>query len=311
VPAAEGSPARIAVTGASGLIGGALVRALAAAGHRVDRVGRRPPARGTTDIVWDPERGQLDARALQGVHGVVHLAGESVAGRWTGAVKERIRRSRVEGTRLLVAALAGLAPRPRVLVAASAVGFYGDRGDEPLTEASPPGAGFLPEVCRAWEAATEPAREAGIRVVSLRIGLVLAAEGGALPPILRPFRLGLGGVVGSGNQYWSWIALADLVRVIEKALEDPALAGPVNAVAPDPVTNRAFTRALGRVLRRPTPLPVPAAAVRLLLGEMGQALLLASARVLPRRLEAAGFRYRYPELEGALRAAVRGEPSTP
>lgn len=298
---------RVAVTGATGLVGGALVPALRAAGHRVDRVSRRPPAAGTTDIQWDPARGQLDPRALEGVDAVVHLAGESIAAfRWTAAVKDRIRRSRVDGTRLLAETLGRLPRRPRVLVAASAVGYYGNQGEAPLTEESPPGSGFLSEVCRAWEAAADPARAAGIRVVHPRLGLVLAGQGGALPRMALPFRLGAGGVIGSGRQYWSWIELADLVRVIELCLALETLAGPVNAVAPAPVTNREFTRVLGRVLGRPTLVPLPALAARLLLGEMGQALLLDSARVLPRRLERAGFRFRHPELEGALRAALAG-----
>lgn len=298
---------RIAVTGATGLIGRALVRALAAAGHRVDRVSRRAPAPGSTDVQWDPERGRLDPQALAGIDAAVHLAGESIAaGRWTSTVRARIRESRVGGTRLLAATLARLDPPPRVLVSASAVGYYGDRGDEPLDEASPPGSGFLADVAREWEAAAEPARAAGIRVVTPRIGLVLAREGGALGRMLLPFRLGLGGVVGSGRQYWSWITLPDLVRVLERALEDASLAGPVNAVAPGPVTNREFTRTLGRVLGRPAVLPLPAAAVRVLLGEMGEALLLGGARVLPRRLERAGFQFQHPGLEGALRAVLGG-----
>ena len=296
---------RIAVTGATGLVGGALVPALLAAGHRVDRLSRRPPAAGTTDIQWDPARGQLDPRALEGVDAVVHLAGESIAaGRWTAAVKERVRRSRVDGTRLLAETLGRLTRRPRVLVAASAVGYYGNRSDTLLTEESSPGSGFLAEVCREWEAAADPAGVAGIRVVHPRLGVVLAGQGGALPRMALPFRLGAGGVIGSGRQYWSWIGLADLARVIELCLALETLAGPVNAVAPAPVTNREFTRVLGRVLGRPTLVPLPALAVRLLLGEMGQALLLDSARVLPRRLERAGFRFRHPELEGALRAAL-------
>jgi uncharacterized protein (TIGR01777 family) len=309
----DGPPAatrlRVAVTGATGLVGGALWPALATAGHRVDRVSRRPPRPGTTDIHWDPASGRLDAHALEGVDAVVHLAGESIAaGRWTAAVKARIRESRVEGTRLLAETLAQLDRRPRVLVSVSAVGYYGDRGDEPLTEESPPGSGFLASVARAWEAAADPARVAGIRVVHPRLGLVLAGQGGALPRMLRPFRLGLGGAIGSGRQYWSWIALADVVRVIELALGAEEIRGPVNAVAPVPATNRAFTRALGQVLGRPTLLPLPAPVVRLLMGEMGQALLLGSARVLPRRLERAGFRFRYPELPSALRAALAAEP---
>ncbi len=296
---------RVAVTGGTGLVGSALVAALRAAGHRVDVVSRRLPRPGTTDIQWDPAGGRLDPRALEGVDAVVHLAGQSIAaGRWTAAAKARIRDSRVGGTRLVADALATLDRPPRVLVSVSAVGYYGDRGDERLTEASSPGAGFLADVARAWEAAADPARAAGVRVVHPRLGLVLAGQGGALPRMALPFRLGLGGVIGSGQQYWSWIALADVVRVIELALALESLAGPVNAVAPAPVTNREFTGVLGRVLARPTLLPLPAAAVRLLMGEMGQALLLGSARVLPRRLEHAGFGFRHPDLEGALRAAL-------
>jgi uncharacterized protein len=308
IPQPDNAPRlRVAVTGATGLVGGALVPALLAAGHRVDRVSRRLPAVGTTDIQWDPARGQLEPRALEGVDAVVHLAGETIAAlRWTPAVKERIRRSRVDGTRLLVETLGRLTRRPRVLVAVSGVGYYGNRGDTPLTEESPPGSGFLAEVCREWEAAADPARVAGIRVVHPRLGVVLAGEGGALPRMALPFRLGAGGVIGDGRQYWSWIGIADLVRVLELCLALETLAGPVNAVAPAPVTNREFTRILGRVLGRPTLVPLPALAVRLLLGQMGQALLLDSARALPRRLERAGFRFRHPDLEGALRAALGG-----
>ena len=296
---------RVAVTGATGFVGGALVPALVASGHRVERVSRQPPRPGSVDIQWDPARGHLDARALEGVDAVVHLAGESVAaGRWTAAVKERIRGSRVEGTRLVAETMARLDRRPRVLVSVSAVGYYGDRGDEPLTEESSSGHGFLADVARAWEAAADPARAAGIRVVHPRLGLVLAGKGGALPRMLLPFRLGLGGTIGSGRQYWSWITLADVVRAIELALAAEAVAGPVNVVTPAPATNREFTRVLGQMLGRPTLLPLPAPAVRLLMGEMGQALLLNSARVLPQRLERAGFRFRYPELPSALRAVL-------
>jgi uncharacterized protein len=299
---------RVAVTGATGLVGSALVPALLAAGHRVDRLTRRPPAAGTTDVEWEPARGRLDPRALEGVDAVVHLAGESIAtGRWSAAVRERIRRSRVDGTRLLSETLGRLERRPRVLVSASAVGYYGDRGETLLTEDSTPGTGFLADVCREWEAAADAARAAGIRVVHPRLGLVLAKQGGALPRMALPFRLGIGGVVGSGRQYWSWIELGDLVRAIELCLGLDGLSGPVNAAAPAPVTNREFTRALGKVLGRPTLVPFPAVAVRLLLGEMGQALLLGSARVLPRRLERAGFHFRHPGLESALRAALSGE----
>jgi uncharacterized protein len=296
---------RVAVTGATGLVGSALVPALLAAGHRVDRLTRRPPTAGTTDVEWDPARGRLDPRALEGVDAVVHLAGESIAARrWSAAVKERIRRSRVDGTRLLSETLGNLERPPRVLVSASAVGYYGDRGETPLTEDSAPGAGFLADVCREWEAAADAARSAGIRVVHPRLGLVLAKQGGALPRMALPFRLGVGGVVGSGRQYWSWIELGDLVRAIELCLGLDGLAGPINAVAPAPVTNRELTRALGKVLGRPTLVPLPALAVRLLLGEMGRALLLGSARVVPRRLERAGFHFRHSRVESALRAAL-------
>jgi uncharacterized protein (TIGR01777 family) len=305
IPEMESVPRlRVAVTGATGLVGSALVPALLAAGHRVDRLTRRPAAAGTTDVEWDPARGRLEPRALEGVDAVVHLAGESIAARWSAGVKERIRRSRVDGTRLLSETLGRLERRPRVLVSASAVGYYGERGETPLTEDSAPGTGFLADVCREWEAAADAARAAGIRVVHPRLGLVLAKQGGALPRMALPFRLGMGGVVGSGRQYWSWIELGDLVRAIELCLGLDGLDGPVNAAAPGPVTNREFTRVLGKVLGRPTLVPLPAIAVRAVLGEMGQALLLGSARVLPRRLERAGFHFRHPGLESALRAAL-------
>ena len=301
-------PERVVISGASGLIGGALAGALAADGHAVGRLVRPGPAVRLGDVAWDPTAGRIDAAALEGADAVVHLAGESIAaGRWTAARKRAIRDSRVGGTRLLAEAVAGLRRPPRVLVSASAVGYYGDRGDEPLTEASAPGQGFLAEVAVAWEAAAEPARRAGLRVVHPRIGLVLAAAGGALPKMLTPFRLGLGGVIGDGRQQVSWIALDDLVSVLRHLLTTDSLAGPVNAVAPAPVDNRELTRTLARVLGRPALLPLPASVVRLVFGEMGLALLLASARVLPARLEATGFRFRNPTLEAALRA-VLGRP---
>lgn len=303
-----GGSRRVVVTGASGFIGGSLATFLTAHGYRVDALVRRAPGPGTTEIRWDPARGEIDAVRLEGADAVVHLAGESIAaGRWTAARKEAIRRSRVDGTRVLARALAGLDRRPPVLVSASAIGYYGNRGDEILTEDSPLGLGFLADVCREWEAGTEPARATGIRVVLLRIGLVLAAEGGALPRMLLPFKLGLGGPIGSGRQYMSWTVLDDLLRAIRFVVETRSCAGPVNAVAPRPVTNVEFAQTLARVLRRPAVLPTPAFAVRLALGEMGQALLLDSARVVPARLEAAGFRFRHPELEQALRE-VLGRP---
>ena len=301
---------RVAVTGASGLVGSALVTALRGAGHRVDCLSRRPPRPGSTDVQWDPAQGQLDPRSLEGVDAIAHLAGERIAAlRWTAAVKAKIRRSRVDGTWLLSRTLAGLERRPRVLVSASAVGYYGDRGETLLTEESGPGSGFLADVCREWEAAADPARAAGIRVVHPRIGVVLARGGGALPSMARPFRLGVGGVIGSGRQYWSWVELADLVRIIELCLGLDALSGPVNAVAPAPVSNRELTRVLSRVLGRPAVVPLPALAVRVLLGEMGRALLLDSARVLPKRLERAGFRFTHSDLEAALRAALARSPA--
>jgi len=295
----------VAVTGSSGLVGTALLPALAAGGHGALRVLRRgPAAAGERAVHWDPAAGRIDAGALEGVDAVVHLAGESVAARWTAARKARIRESRVGSTALLAGALARLARPPRVLVAASATGWYGDRGDETLIEASAPGTGFLADVCREWEAAAAPATAAGLRVVHLRIGLVLSRRGGALPRLLAPFLLGLGGPIGSGAQWVSWIALDDLVGVILHALERDALRGPVNAVAPRPVTNRELARTLARVLRRPAFLPFPALAARLLLGEMADALLLASARVLPTRLTASGYAFEHPELDGALRAEL-------
>jgi len=251
---------------------------------------------------WDPESGALDSSALAGVDAVVHLAGESVAGgRWTEAKKRRIRSSRVDGTRGLAASLARLERPPRVLVSASAVGYYGDRGAELLREGSAPGTGFLAEVCQEWETATEPAARARIRVVRLRIGMVVSRRGGALAAMLTPFRLGAGGPVGGGAQWVSWIAIDDLVAAILHALDTASLAGAVNAVAPEPVQNRELARTLGRVLGRPALLPLPAFAARLLLGQMADELLLASARVEPARLQATGFAFRHPTLEDALR----------
>jgi uncharacterized protein (TIGR01777 family) len=302
------SEIRVAISGGSGLVGTALGASLAAEGHRVQRLVRRPPAADREEVFWDPAAGRIDAAGLEGAHAVVNLAGENIAaGRWTTARKERIRSSRVDGTRLIAETLAALERPPRVLVNASAIGYYGDRGDEPLDETSSPGAGFLAENCVEWEAATAAARRAGICVVWLRIGVVLTVAGGALPRMLTPFRLGLGGRIGSGRQFMSWITLEDLTRVIHRAVFEEALDGPVNAVAPGPVRNAEFTRTLGVVLRRPTLLPLPAWAVRLLLGEMGQELLLASTRVVPARLEAAGFVFRHAAAEPALRS-VLGRP---
>jgi len=300
-------PLRVAVSGAGGLVGRALCRALDADGHRVLRLVRRPSEH-EAEVSWDPSSGQIEATRLEGVHAMVHLAGENVAaGRWNARRKTRIRTSRVDGTTLIARTLAGLKRRPTVLVNASAIGYYGDRGDERLDETSPPGTGFLAETCVAWEESVEAARSVGLRVPLLRIGVVLDAAGGALRRMLTPFRLGLGGRIGNGRQYMSWIALADLVRVIRRAIDDDALDGPVNAVAPRPLRNREFTRVMGRVLRRPTPLPLPAWAVRLLMGEMGRELLLASSRVLPARLESIDFAFRHEDPESALRS-ILGRP---
>jgi hypothetical protein len=290
---------KVLVTGSTGFIGSALVTALADAGHPITRLVRRPAVAG--EVRWDPAAGSIDAGGLEGHDTVVHLAGENIAGRWSAAKKQRIVSSRVGGTRLLAEALAKLSRRPRALICASAIGYYGNRGDEKLREDSPPGRGFLAESCIAWEAAAKPAADAGLRVAHLRIGVVLHPSGGALKQMLLPFKLGLGGVVGSGQQYMSWIALDDLVAIIQHALANEALRGPANAVAPNPVTNREFTQALGKVVSRPTILPMPAFGVRLLFGEMGDELLLSSARVEPARLAASGFRFAYPQLEGALR----------
>jgi len=298
-------PRRVAVSGAGGLVGSALVASLEAAGHEVVRLVRRQVAPGTREIEWDPVAGRIDAEALSGLDALVHLAGENIAaGRWNVGRKERIRSSRVEGTRLIAEALAGLDRPPRALVNASAIGFYGDRGDEWMDEDALPGAGFLSDTCAAWERATVPAAEAGVRVVLLGIGVVLSTAGGALPRMLPTFRYGLGGRLGDGRQQMSWISLEDLVRVAEHVMFDDGLEGVFNAVAPEPVTNAEFTRILASILGRPALLPVPAVALRILLGEMGQQLLLSSTRVRPARLSRTGFRFRFPDLESALRSEL-------
>jgi uncharacterized protein (TIGR01777 family) len=295
---------RLAVTGSTGLVGVALCRAAAAAGWEVVRLVRTAKGEPGT-ATWNPATGAIDASALEPIDAVVHLAGENVAGgRWTTARKAAIADSRGPATEKLCRALAALPQPPKVLVSASATGVYGDRGDEALDEASAPGQGFLADVARAWEAGTAPLAAAGTRVVLLRIGVVLARDGGALPRMLPPFRLGLGGPLGSGRQWMSWITLHDLVRAILFALGCERLRGAALATSPTPVTNRAFGKALGRALRRPAVLPAPAFALRLLLGEMAQALLLSSQRCQPKALAAAGFVYEHQELDGALRAVL-------
>ena len=294
---------RVLVSGSSGLIGSALRTRLAERGDEVVRLVRRP-ARGPNERSWNPGRLELDANGID-ADAVVHLAGENIgAGRWSDARMRRIRESRVGPTRLLATALASRTDRPAVLVSASAVGYYGDRGDERLTEASDPGQGFLAELCQEWEAAADPARQAGVRVVHPRSGVVLARDGGALAKMLVPFKLGVGGRVGPGTQWVSWITLDDIVSVIERALDDPDLDGPVNATAPEPVTNAELTRALGRVLGRPTVLPLPAFAARLALGPMADEALLSSARAVPERLQQRGFVFANPTIEGGLRQVL-------
>ena len=297
------------MSGATGLIGGALAARLKREGHDVVSLVRRPVSAGEPAIVWDPARGTIDRDALAGCDAVVNLAGESVFGRWTTAKKRRIRESRVAGTRLVSEAIAGLARPPRILLAASAVGYYGDQGSAELTEQSPAGHDFLAEVARDWESATDPATRAGVRVANLRFAVVLSRAGGALATMLPAFRAGLGGRIGSGAQYFPWIALDDALGAILHVLATDSLSGPVNIAAPQAVTHLAFVRTLGRVLRRPANLPVPHIALWLAFGREAAAFMESGQRVVPARLLAAGFRFRFAELEPALRellAAPRG-----
>ena len=293
---------KILVSGTTGLIGTALVPFLTTGGHSVVRLIRSQPRPGQAAVHWDTAAGSIDSSAFEGLDAVVHLAGENIAARrWTPAQKARIRDSRVQGTRLLAQSLARLQQPPKVMVCASAIGFYGDRGTEVLTEESAPGSGFLTDTCLAWEAAAQPASGKGVRVVNLRLGVVLSPGGGALAKMLFPFRLGVGGKIGSGRQYMSWIGIDDVVGVIHYALTTDELRGPINAVAPNPVTNREFTKTMGRVLSRPTIFPMPAFAARMAFGEMADELLLASTRVKPARLQNSSYYFRHPQLEGALR----------
>jgi len=274
-------------------------------GDLVTRLVRAETSTPGAKISWDPVTGEIDASKLEGFDAVVHLAGESIAdGRWTGAKKQRIRDSRIVGTRHLSERLAALKSPPQVLVSSSAIGFYGDRGDTRVDESATPGSGFLPDVCRDWEDATQPASASGIRVVLVRTGIVLDGNGGALGKMKLPFSLGVGGRLGDGKQYMSWISLDDIVGTYLHALATPSLSGPLNGVAPEPVTNAEFTRALGRALHRPTLFPVPQFAAGLLLGEMADALLFASQRVTPSRLISSGYRFRHPTLDAALAAAL-------
>ena len=292
---------RIGVTGASGFLGQRLVPALRAQGHDVVRIGRGAES----DIQWNPSAGTIDVARCAGIDAFVHLAGASVGARWTPARRHAIRDSRVQGTALVARTIAALTPRPRVLVCASAVGIYGNAGDAVLDESSPSGSDFLANVGREWESAADPARQAGIRTVHLRFGVVLSRRGGALARMLPFFRMGGGGRLASGRQWMSWIAMEDAVGAVQFALERETLVGAVNAVAPTPVTNAEFTETLARVVHRPALFPVPAFALNLMFGEMAQGTLLASQRVVPRQLLAAGYAFRHATLESALRAAVK------
>jgi uncharacterized protein len=304
---------RLLVSGSNGMVGSALVARESAANHEVRRLVRSGGASADVhEFSWRPDRGELDLRALDGVDAVVHLAGVGIGDvRWSAARKAAIVASRVDSTRLLADRIARAAAPPKALLVASAVGFYGDGGERWLDESSPGGAGFLAEVCREWEAAAFAASEAGVRVVHLRFGFILSARGGGLRRMLTPFRLGLGGAIGGGKQWLSWIALDDVVAAIEQVLEGGSLRGPVNVVAPEPVTNAEFTRTLGRLLHRPTIFAMPTVAARLAFGEMADELLLASQRVRPEKLVASGFTWKWPTLDGALRHVLEDAPVEP
>ncbi len=288
----------VLVSGASGLVGSALVPALTADGYSVRRLVRSDPT-GDDEVLWDPGAGRLDSQPFDGIDAVIHLSGETVAGRWTESKKRRIMESRERSTSLLAKTVAALDSPPKVFVCASAIGYYGNRGDAALTERSAAGEGFLTDVVRAWEGATAPVANAGVRVVNTRFGLVLSPKGGLLRQLLTPFKLGLGGPLGSGNQYMSWVAIDDVIGAIVYALSREELSGPVNVTAPNPVTNREFTKTLGSVVHRPTVFKVPGFALRLAFGEFSREAL-GSLRVLPERLEADGYQFRFTQLEDAL-----------
>src|SRR2546423_1692226 len=291
---------KFAIAGASGLVGSALIPILQNDGNQITRLVRASPKAG--EIEWHPNQDVMKAESLKGFDVIINLAGENIAGgRWTDELKRKIHDSRVNGTHLLSEAIAKLESKPSAFICASATGIYGDREGETLDEQSESGGGFLAGVCREWEMATEPATKAGVRVVNLRFGPVLAREGGMLSKLLTPFKMGMGGKVGSGKQYISWVALEDSVNAILLAINDESIRGPLNVVSPNPVTNEEFTKTLGHVLNRPTALAMPAFAARLAFGEMADEMLLVSQRVMPKRLNSAGFQFKYPDLESALR----------
>ncbi|MBL8816721.1 MAG: TIGR01777 family oxidoreductase [Planctomyces sp.] len=291
----------VAVSGATGLVGKELCSLLKATGHKVLALSRKQSEGYEDSIHWDADKGITNPARLESVDTIVHLAGENIAaGRWNDALKARIRSSRVAGTRSIVNSLRGLKKRPSTLICASAIGLYGDQGDKVLDETAGPGSGFLPDVCREWEAEAVAAESLGLRVVRVRIGVVLSPQGGALAKMLLPFKLGVGGIIGSGRQYWSWIGLHDLTRVLAWCVQTPSISGPVNAVSPQPMTNRDFTKTLAGVLHRPAIFPMPAFAARLALGEMANDLLLASTRVVPKRLLDSGFEFQNPDLKSCL-----------
>ena len=293
---------KVLITGSTGLVGSALAMFLTESGHTVRRLVRKTVDLAPDAFSWNPSTAQLDTGALEGVDAVVHLAGENIAaGRWTRARKQIIRESRLRGTRLLAETMARMSHPPPTLISASGINYYGNRDEERIFEDTSPGEGFLAGLCQEWEAATSPASERGVRVVLLRTGIVLSAKGGALLKMLLPFRLGVGGTIGSGRQYMSWITIDDLIGVIRFAAENSSIQGPINAVAPGAVTNAEFTRTLARILSRPSIFPLPAFAARLAMGEMADELLLFSARVEPARLLAAGYQFRHRRLEAALR----------
>ncbi|MCA9075242.1 MAG: TIGR01777 family oxidoreductase [Planctomycetaceae bacterium] len=300
-------PRQVAVTGASGMIGAEVVKRLTAQGRPVIKLVRGTPKSTVNEAQWNVDEGLVNPTRLEGVSGVIHLAGENIAGgRWTEERKRRIRNSRVQGTERLSRDLAALHRKPDVLVCASAIGYYGDRGDTILDETSPPGHGFLPDVCLEWEAATKPAADAGIRVVNLRIGVVISTQGGALGKMLMPFKMGVGGKVGSGKQYWSWISLDDVVGALLHALNCEELSGPVNAVSPHAMTNAEFTKVLGGVLHRPAVIPMPSFLAKAALGQMADDLLLASAHVVPKKLVETGYQFQYPQLRECLEHELNG-----